>query len=244
MNLARLAATALVTCTAVLATRTATADPRAAQSTGAQPVPDIPMEIWLARMVDRFRFEGVVNVAGKGDCPSFCETVKGTGDCVGVGKGPGVQCILNASWQEMWEIVMPSDGDEPAGVFELPGGVPYLDPAMVLFGMDPAHSALSYLLVNNKGMPEGGSGSIKGNTATFKTKCVNEAALLAAMKPVAFNDRMPDTCERTIQIEARPDSKVVWMTIQIDINDDIFTRFTLTLRRQAREEADTIPASS
>jgi hypothetical protein len=226
----------------------ASAEPRAAQTTGADPVPDGDMDAWLGRMVEKFRFEGVVNVIARGECPIYCVTVKGTGDCIAVGNGPGVQCILNATWEELWEIVMQqaeadSIDDSPVGVFELPGGIPYLDPAMALFGLDPGNSAINYLLVNNKGMPEGGLGFIKGNKATFRTRCVNEARLLAAMKPVAFNNRLPDTCERTIHIEARPDSKVAWMTIEIDINEDVFTRFTLTLRRQAREVHDMAPAS-
>jgi hypothetical protein len=240
-------AAALLACATLLTAGSASADPRANQTTGAEPIPDAQMQDWLGRIVDSFKFDGMVNVVAKGDCPAYCVAVKGKGNCVAVGNGPGVQCILAAIWEEMWEIVMQqSEGesvdDSPTGVFELPGGIPYLDPAMALFGMDPGNEGISYLLVNNKGMPEGGLGHIKGNRATFKTRCVNEATLLAAMKPVAFNNRLPDTCERIIHIDAKPDSKVVWMTIDIEINDDVFTRFSLTLRRQPRDEQDTASA--
>jgi hypothetical protein len=243
MNPRRNTVAILLASVAMLVAGIAVADPRAAQTTGAEPVPDTEMKVWLGRMVDKFKFEGIVNVPARGDCPTFCVTVKGTGDCVAVGSGPGVQCILNATWEELWEIIQPSD-EEVGGVFELPGGIPYLDPAMALFGLDPGQSGISYLLVSDKGMPEGGLGFIEGNRATFKTKCVNEPTLLAAMKPEAFNGRLPDTCDRTIHIDAKPDSTVVWMTIEIEINEDEFTRFTLTLRRQPREDSDRSPARS
>jgi hypothetical protein len=72
---------------------------------------------------------------------------------------------------------------------------------------------------------------------------VNEATLLAAMKPENFNNRMPDTCQRIIHFDAKPDSKVVLITMDIDINEEVFTRFTMTMRRQVPDEKTATPAA-
>jgi hypothetical protein len=268
MNRCRNILAAVIACAALIGTGSAAADPRASQTTGQEAGPPTPMDVWLRRLVGNFRFEGMVHVVARGDCAPlppdpakqdqmseappepFCRSIKGTGDCVAIGKSPGVQCVLNVSWKDMFEIVMQkaeADGDRvdtsPTGVFELPGGVPYLDPAMALFGLNPGKSQIEYLLVNNKGMPEGGSGSVAGNRATFKTRCVNEATLLAAMKPENFNNRMPDTCQRIIHFDAKPDSKVVLITMDIDINEEVFTRFTMTMRRQVPDEKTATPTA-
>jgi hypothetical protein len=268
MNCSRITLTVVVGGIALLGSGNAAADPRASLTTGQESGPPTPMDVWLRRLVGSFRFEGMVHVVARGDCAPlppdpakqgqmseappepFCRSIKGTGDCVAIGKSPGVQCVLNVSWKDMFEMVMQkaeADGDSvdasPTGVFELPGGVPSMDPAMALFGLNPGKSQIEYLLVNNKGMPEGGSGSVAGNRATFKTRCVNEATLLAAMKPENFNNRMPDTCQRIIHFDAKPDSKVVLITMDIDINEDVFTRFTMTMRRQVPDDKTATPAA-
>jgi hypothetical protein len=268
MNHLRITLAALLACAAVFFFHGAVADPRAAQVAGQEPGPPTPPDIWLRRLVGKYRFEGMIQAIERGDCAPlppdpakqdqmseappepYCRTIKGTGDCIAVGKGPGVQCVLNVFWQDMYEMVLQkSEADatsvdaSPTGVFELPGGVAYLDPSMMLFGIDPGNSAIEYLLVDNKGRPEGGPGHVAGNRATFRTKCVNEAALLNAMKPVNVNDRKPDTCERKLYFDAKPDSKVVLVTMQIDINEKMFTQATITMRRQQPEETTT-PASA
>jgi hypothetical protein len=257
MNLGRLFLTTFVACISLLGADEAAADPRAGQTTGMEAGPPTPMDVWLQRLVGNFTFEGLVQVVARGDCAPlppdpakqaqmseappepYCRTIKGKGDCVAIGKGPGVHCVLNVLWKEMYETVMQkveagadSVDTSPTGVFELPGGAPYLDPSMALFGLNPGNAQIDYLLVNNKGMPEGGPGSVAGNRATFRTGCVNEAALLAAMKQEDFNNRKPSTCERALHFDAKPDAKVLFITMNIDINEEVFTRFTMTMRRQ------------
>lgn len=251
---------ALLLTGALLASGQVAADPRSIQAAGQETGPPAPSDVWLRRLVGKYRVDGLVHVVGRGDCGTlppdptstrveappepYCQPIKGTGDCVAIGKGPGVQCVLNVTWKDMYEMVLQQseEGAEtvdssPTGIFELPAGVSYLDPAMALFGLDPGKSQINYLLVDNKGLPEGGLGQITGNRATFRTTCVNEATLLGAMKPEEFNDRMPDSCKRTLYFDARQDSKVVLVTMDIDINDDVFTRATITMRRQAEEAA-------
>lgn len=259
MNLKRLVLAASLA-SALFASAQAFAEPRATQTTGQESGPSTPPDEWLRRLVGKYRFDGLVHVMARGDCgplppdpatqdqmseappEPYCRSIKGSGDCIALGNGPGVHCVLNVFWQDMYELVLQkseegaeSVDNSPTGNFELPGGVAYLDPSMALFGLDPGNSEINYLVVDNKGMPEGGPGRVSGNRATFRTTCVNAPALLGAMKPEEFNDRMPGSCKRILHFDARQDSKVVLVTMDIEINDDVFTRATMTMRRQTEE---------
>lgn len=172
----------------------------------------------------------------------YCSTIKGVADCVALGKGPGVHCVLNATWPDMYDMVTdeinPDFTRNETGIFSLPGGVAYLRPSAMLFGLDPGNAAISYLLVDHKGMPEGGKGELNGNRATFKTTCVNAPVLLAAIRPPTRPARPPllgaswRTCDRVLYIDAKPEAKVVNMSVEIRIDDEPFTRIEMTMRRQ------------
>ncbi len=212
------------------------------------------MDVWLKRLVGRYQFEGLVEVVKTEDhrcgqlppdpansnppppAEPWCSSIKGKGDCIAIGTGAGVQCVLNVTWQDLYDVNM-DDGK----VYNLPGGVSYLDPAMLLFGLDPGKSGINYLLVDNKGLPEGGLGFVAGNRATFKTPCVNGPALLGAMKPL---DPPARTCDRTIYIDAKPDAKLVFMSIDIDINEEPFTRYVMSLRRVPQVQGPVVSSAS
>lgn len=258
-------------------TQVAQAQPRAAQQAGEEAIPPAEKDVWLRRLVGYYVVEGMVEVVypGYGCVPDpelpgaekpppyatpYCKPVKGHGDCIGIGSGPGVQCVLDMPWQDLFEIVYPPEElkpDErppPTGVYNLPGGVSNLSPAMALFGLDPGNAAIHYMLVDNKGLPESAMGTITGNRANFRTPCVNSAALLGAMKPPPIPSQPPlyrsppRTCEKTIRIEAKPDAQQVYMTVDFDINDEPWTRYTLTMKRQpkpaAANKAQVKPAAS
>jgi hypothetical protein len=174
------------------------------------PTPD--PGVWLGRLVGKFRFEGVVG-------PAEGAPASGTGDCVAIGTGPGVQCILNVTWIDAY----PTSSLNPPP----PGAVSYLDPAVILFGLDPGSSRIRNLVVDNKGLPEHGTGVVKGNVARFTSHCVNE----------------PIACERIIGIEARPDARILYMWIEFR---NKFTHETggyieLSLRRVAQNESSETP---
>jgi hypothetical protein len=230
------------------------------------PVTD-PSQIaaWLRRLVGRYRFEGMVQVdyvdpgadpeygcvdPATGSPRPFCKSVHGIGDCVSVGKGPGVQCVLNVAWEDIYEVLypqgdlQPGEPPPPVGAFTLPGGVSYLDPAMALFGIDPGKSGINYLLVDNKGLPEGGMGFLAGDRATFKAACVNAAILFNGMKPPPRGREPPHVCERILRIDARPDGKLVYMSFDIEINGDHWTRYEMSLRRVAQDDASTPPVKA
>lgn len=212
------------------------------------------MDEWLRRLVGRYRFEGMVEVVYAyedyfehrcGPLPPdpaeqqsqepefppvpYCSNISGMGDCVAIGSGPGVQCVLSVTWNDMYEM-------DEEGVFQLPGGVSNLSPSMLLLGVDRTNASLNYLLVDQKGLPEGGLGQVLGNRATFRTECVNGPRLLGELRPEfipppEFGGRTPQDCERILRIDARPDAKVLHMTMEIAINGEVFTRHDMTLRR-------------
>jgi hypothetical protein len=224
----RLHLAALLAGAAALATdNVAGAQPRAPPPPWKDPAgPPTEMEVWLRRLVGRFRFEGMVHVMSMGDCaplppqgsdppPPFvsaCETVEGIGDCISIGTSPGVQCVLNVRWEDLYDVNF-----EEGTVTAAPGAVSYLNPAMALFGMDPGKASINYLLVDNKGLPEGGLGSNTGNRAMFKTACVN----------------LDVNCQRIVRIEARPDARLLYMWIEVESVDtrELVSSVMLTMRR-------------
>lgn len=215
--------------------------------------PTAARDEWLRRLVGRYRFEGLIHAVSMGpeSCgalppdpaqsenpppppPEYCKPIRGMADCIAIGTGPGVQCVLNVMWDDLHQVVYPTadapppgEGYPPTGVFTLPGGVSYLNPAMAMFGLDGDGSSLSYLLVDNKGLPEGGPGSIAGNRATFRTSCVNAATIFNTMIPT----EQYRSCDRIIRIDAKPDARVLFMSIDVEINEEVWTRYEMTLRR-------------
>jgi hypothetical protein len=243
------AATTLICAAALLATA-AGANPRdpATRSTYAAPVPVVQpdaMGAWLRRLAGKYRVEGLVEVVYNSpdydphrcgvpapDPPEsvvepFCQQIKGAIDCVNIGSGPGIQCILQVTWNDFYEIIRPVDLGKMAGAFTLPGGTSYLAPAMLLLGIEPGRGGVNYLLVDNKGLPEGGPGSIAGDRATFRTSCVNGPTLLNSMKPQLVANRPLQTCDRVLRIDAREGSSVVHLAFDIEVNEEMFTRFEL-----------------
>jgi hypothetical protein len=187
------------------------------------PVEDVAgMSEWLQRLVGRYKFDGMIEVGIGGNCPPMCEPIKGLGDCVPVGKGPGVQCIFNATWQDLFQVNFES-GTATAP----PGAVAYLDPAMLLFGIDPGAASINNLLVNDKGLPEGGLGSIVNITSKFTTACVNESA----------------GCLRVMRIEAKPEANLIYMWVDAvsATTRDPITRIILSLRRVAQTDDEEAP---
>ncbi len=213
----RIIAVAALACVAMLVSAGARAQPRMQAQADFEVTPPAPMDVWLRRLVGSYRFDGVVEVVYPGyrclpdpsepdaDVPPpdpsvpYCKPITGKGDCIAVGKGPGVQCMFGMKWDDIYEVVTTSDV-VPAGAYNLPGGVSNMDPAMILFGIDPGKAGIHYLLVDHKGLPEGGLGFITGNRATFRTSCVNGPSLFLAMKPPP-----PSSCNTAKPANLRPD---------------------------------------
>jgi hypothetical protein len=232
----------LIAMTALFGSGPIKAQPRAEHKVSSEafvPVTEpAAMAEWLKRLAGRYTVDGMVHVVQQGDCGTLppdpavesppappeppCQPIKGKADCIGIGTGPGVQCILNAMWLDIFNTDF-----ENGTMTDLPGGVSYLDPSMILFGLDPGRAAVNYMLVDSKGLPEGTIGSIVGHKATFATQCVN----------------IGPTCERVFRVEAREDSSLIYLSIDIrdSVTRDPITNIVMTLRRAP---ADAITVNS
>ncbi len=192
-----------------------------------QPVTDTAgIAAWLRRLKGRYRAEGMIWMPLDGQRGP----IRGSADCAPVGSGAGMHCIFNLQWQDIYQIVMDPDA-ERMGVFSLPGGASYLNPSMLLMGLDPDRQGIGFLLVDNKGLPEGGEGFIAGERATFTAPCVNAAQLFLAMRPEArYAEQRPHTCRRITRIDIRPSGRLVNMATHIEINDELATIIEVSLR--------------
>jgi hypothetical protein len=159
---------------------------------------------WMRRLVGQFRYIGYVELHDPNGKTRGQQPVSGKGDCVAFGLAPGVQCTITVSWPE-------GHGDNGQ---EILGGVSTLEPAMVLYGLDPDELAVHYLLVDNKGVADGGLGFIKGDTMTTADPCVG----------------IPGDCTRTTKITAQRDGKLVQMQIDIEREGNLAVRYLFVMR--------------
>ncbi len=196
------------------------------------------MGAWLMRLAGHYTVEGLGTFVA---VEPF--KVEGSVNCAPVGAGPGIHCIFNIYWLDQFEInLIPPTAEEEndprykdwaQGIFSIPGGVPYLSPSMMLIGIEPQQQGLRFQLVDRKGLPEAGTGTIAGNRATLRAPCVNWPAVLNDLNRTRYFDgRSPDTCERITRIDAKPGSSVVHMAIDIEINGEVATQLQSTLRRR------------
>jgi hypothetical protein len=137
---------------------------------------------------------------------------------VGFGVAPGVQCEINVKWPQV---------PGPHGQ-EVVSGVSDLTPAMILYAMEPDDLGIRYLQVNSKGLAEGATGYIAGDTATFKTPCVNA----------------PPGCQRITRITAESGSEVVDMQIDTELDYKLAARFNFRMRRVAEIQAPAAPPAA
>jgi hypothetical protein len=168
---------------------------------------------FLRRMLGQYTIDGKVDLGGQGK-PEDRWTAVGTGNCVGFGVAPGVQCELNVKWPQ---IPGPNGEAVMSGVFGM-------EPMMILYGLEPDELGIRYLQVNNKGLAEGATGYMIDDTVTFKTPCVNTEP----------------GCQRVTRVTARSDNKVVDFQIDTEINYQVAARFNFKLRRVANPQAELV----
>jgi hypothetical protein len=214
----------LLACIATLVCCSAQAQPREVVAVRGEAIETVtdPAAVaeWLRRLVGSYKLDGAIGRAG----------IKGKADCIAIGQGPGVQCIFNAIWQEEWDIRTGR-----------PILLDPLDPSMFLFGMDPSKATLHMLMVIDKGIASGGTGTIKGTASgEYGTVIKGLGATSGDMGTIqgitaSFRTCTQEGyCEPSILIEARDDANILYMWV---------AGAALTLRR-VHEESDTaVPAS-
>ena len=129
------------------------------------------LDVWLRRLIGRFSIEGIVKVleaTGAGCLGGICNVVegaKGTGDCIGISTGPGVHCVINVPWPRFFSTRTVGRNAE------LKWRGPYLEPAMILFGIDPKDLEIRLLLVDGQSRAVEALGSLRGDSVTFRYLC-------------------------------------------------------------------------
>jgi len=172
---------------------------------GQKPIHDSQKVIdWLARLVGKFTFDGHVDLHGQGRAEDQ-QPVHGNGDCVGFGPAPAVNCTISVAWPET---------HGPNGE-EIPGGVSRLNPAMMLYGFEPDHIGIRYMLVDDKGTADGALGLMVGDTLVSKTPCVG----------------IPGNCQREVRITAPPDLKTIRMQIDLEMDTQRTLSYVLLMHR-------------
>jgi len=166
----------MTTCAITLAAN-AIAEPRGASTTRKPPTPEQAeaqrvqtvkdMETWLRRLTGRFHYQGIEEIP-----PPYCtrssrglacttpkpRDAEGTWDCVNIGNGAGVHCIIGST--ALRRNVMRPNMDSPV---------------MLLFGINPDKPEIRYMRLDEDGIASESTGYLKDDKATFRTPCVNPA---------------------------------------------------------------------
>lgn len=160
---------------------------------------------WLVRLVGQYRYEGFVELRPARGVAKDRLPVRGFGDCIRFGIAPGVQCSVAILWPE----VKGPDGEEVVG------GVSRLNPAMILYGLDPDRRGIHFLQVDQRGVADGGVGYLMGNVLTTTAPC----------------EDIPGDCRRTTRIDAQPDGKLIQMEVDIEQDGLRVARFHFEMQR-------------
>jgi hypothetical protein len=203
MNRVRVGVIAFVVLAAVVDAAGAAGGPR--EPFTPEPVADLEVvepAVWSKRLLGRFIFDGLiyhyecVYPDGGGSCTPINEwqqPVEGKGDCIDFADGPGLQCVINMIWPEMWR---------ENGKAQL-GGVSDLTPAMTLAGfVTTTAGGIRVLLVNDRGLAHPGALILKGSTASAKPPCVNLPGMTY--------------CEQKFRVEARPGAKNIFVSLSTE----------------------------
>lgn len=154
----------------------------------------------------------------------WTRSTAGKGDCINFGNGPGLQCVINVHWEDVW-------GDAVRSGL---GGMSDLKPAMILAGLAPATGGIRFLEVDDKGLAHPGQVTLEGSSAILKPPCVNT--------PGVWN------CEIVIKVEAGPDARILFAQVtnrllfqraevgQRENVEQILT-LSLSMRREQQEAA-------
>jgi hypothetical protein len=157
------------------------------------------MGVWTRRLLGRFQLDGVIHHVDYVDPDSggpqlvyneWTQAMGGKADCIEFAAAPGIQCVINLVWPEVW-----NEMTGKAGM----GGVPDMTPAMVLAGIDPDVEKLRFLMVSSRGFGYPGRAELKGNSAITRPSCVNLPGV--------------QRCEQKVQVTAGTDGRAFQVVV-------------------------------
>ncbi len=182
---------------------------------------------WLGRIVGQFRIQvsitaQVVSVntcaqiqrmnPGKNiECltpdppepPPEIRQYNGLGDCIGIGTGPGVNCLfkIDLSTGEGLEVVLRTL------------------PLVNLFGVDPKVPGIRYMQIDANGLPDEAWSSLKGDTVTFRMRCARSIGDTAVSA----------SCQRTVRIYAPSNRQRIAISMELEEAEDMRDRHARNL---------------
>jgi hypothetical protein len=137
----------------------------------------VDIEAWLRKMTGRFRLSSAINPERPGLLM----------DCMGVGEGPGVQCVTGRG------------GNTPKGE--------EANASMQLFGVDPLALTVRRLTVNGRGIAQHAQGKLRGDTLVFpRTNCVIPENIRSAQRIVS--------CEEILKVRALTNGQEMQFTTE------------------------------
>lgn len=197
------------------------------------------LNAWLKRLQGQFRVTGEIwntiymqcsptgGEAGIRKCygPPVAppQSFKGVADCVSIGSGPGTHCLFNAGW------------NVPAPPYLQIIWDPWLDPGIMLFGLDPDALGIRYLQVNYWSIAEESVlGKLEGDRVLFKFRSFP----YSRSEYTALTNRRPfcPGCRRTTQITASPDGNTIRMSVTADNGDLLAVYYDFKLERLLPDE--------
>lgn len=224
----------LVACAAVLGA-SARANPRAPPAVAQATLVETPgLADWMKRLQGRFVVDGAIyyvatdtprwNGAPGSGLPvvtsEWAQPVSaGKADCSNFAVGPGIHCIFQVDWGT-GPTGAPDAADDPEG---LPNGSSRLKPGVVLGGLEPSSpGAIRFLLVSDRGLAHPGELTLRGDAATTRIPCVNLPGLM--------------TCEQRLRIEARPEARIIFVTLNVRVvprwGKEVRLDYSFSLRRE------------
>lgn len=132
------------------------------------------LDIWLRRLVGRFRITSLIAAEG-------VPNPEGWVDCVAIGSGAGVHCVL--STQPLSEARR-------------------VAPTMVLYGVDPGAPGIRYLQVDDQSLAEGDVGKLSGERIIFRAE-----RPIIPREPKPETTEVVISCDREVLIYAPSSGK-------------------------------------
>jgi hypothetical protein len=197
------------------------------------------LKSWLRRLSGQFRVTGEIwdtiymRCATDGGDSSFkkCfgppvappQSFKGVADCVSIGSGPGTHCLFNVGW------------NAPRPPFAQIVWDPWLDPGIMLFGLDPDALGIRYLQVDYWSIAEESVlGKLENDRVMFKFRSFpysrSEYTSLTSRRPFCPG------CKRTVEISASPDGRTIKMSVTADSGDLLVVYYDFKLERLSPSE--------
>lgn len=211
-------ALALGTCMAMLAPEPALTDPRDIAGPSEPLTPEMvearreqkahDMAEWLPRLVGRYRLAGLeVLIPPPLLVPP--NAVRGKADCVLVGSGPGVQCVIHVEWDRStsWSSAWLNPDS----------------PTIILYGLDPLAGRIRYLQVDRSSIAQQGEANLTGDTLHYQEHPVNQRRL--------------DVRRRHFQVTATAGDAPIRISADYQL-EGVALRVDMTLERVPQDASD------